>query len=189
MSKTNRSKEILLFRPNGYRVEPMLVENEGAFEVVSKSDENNPPYRVFKHGPAWTSDRKTYFLAMEGDPITVYVNEHDEIKYVPFREFLESFWGKEAVDRMSKTPQLQSIFNSKWAAQVTVVASDIEKIAQPALNRIKADLILWESNINQLSEAGRATDEPTRMELLIDWATKLILGAGIMYFLIKQGVI
>lgn len=180
-------KDVYIMRPADYRVLPLKVATETDYALITEAIDEVETL-VWKHGPGWNKpDGGTMFLALEGLPITTYINEAKEVVSATIEEFLRLLWG-DKYDRLQ--PELREPLDANnYAATVTVIPVEVEEGAKPMLDKVKAAEILKESNLRQLKEFGVSEPEIDKTDLWVNRLLFLLVGAFGMYFLVKQAIV
>ena len=187
-TRNERRKRAILFRPTGHRYEEIKITDESEYAAFGML--GGEEYRVWKHGPAWNGDKDVMFLAVDGSPVTAVMTEGEEERWVTIKRFLEDLWGEKIIAGMkAQAPEIFNLLEIKWGASMTVAPVIVDPEAKKALDALKANELLYESNIAQAAVVGKATEEVSKTRLLIEFAMHAIIGAGIMYFVVKQGII
>ena len=182
---SSKRKDIIVFRPRDLRIDEPSFTNESENVITGKLGENT--LRIFKHEPMWSGEKRTLILACEGSPLTASVKRVKGDRWVTIRTFLEELWTAEVVAKLP--PQLLEPLEEKWYSQITVVPADIEEAAVEPLSKVKADNILWESNVHQLNEVGKHTEEKNMQENITDFILKAATGGFIVLILVMRGVL
>lgn len=184
--KRGTGKKVLLFQPNGNRLQELKVTKETELAVIAENTDGSE-YRVYKHAPAWNCEKDVKFLAVEGEPVTAYIDATEESTWVTIKEFLEKIWTKDILDNLPETLKLP--LEAKWLSQITVVPTEINKDAYDTLGILRADLLLHDANVEMFNDAAAATEKENKVDNIVDFLIKAALGAFAMYFLVKQGII
>lgn len=181
----NKKAEIMVFRPRDLMIDEPNYERETELAVIGNHD--GETYQIYKHGALWKRDKGKLILGVEGEPLTASISTTDETRWVSIKQWLEEIWTVEVVAKLP--PQLLAPLEAKWYAQVTVVPTDIEEAAVKPLSKLKANLMLRDSNLQQAYELGKHTMEESKVQNLIEFAIHALLGGFAMYFAVKQGII
>lgn len=186
-SKRSTKKDVFIMRPTDYRVLPLKVEEETANALITELV-GETELIVWKHGPGWNRpDGGAMFLAVEGMPVTTYITQTKERVETSLVDFLRMILG-DKYDRL--VPAIKDpIETNNYAATVTIEPVPIEDAAREILDRVKAGEILKEASIRQLKDFGEAEPTKDAGEIWMNRILWLGLGAFIMYFGLKQGII
>lgn len=162
-------KKVYLLNPIDYRGIEYNVETEDDLAVTCKQTEDKT-LMVFKHEPGWKFKDDTKFFVMEGEPITAYMDQ-DTTKTASIQEFLKTAWGKDAYQALPDELKLALI---NWGCTVTVLPSLIEREAQNLLDRVKAAVLLRDTNLKQLKDFGESETEKKPLQDFISGPVSMI---------------
>lgn len=177
-------KRILEFIPNGLRYLEYPVTRETPISAIVKTS-NEETARLYKLGHAWTGEKDIMWTAVEGHIFSANIVDNEDREYRTLGELIEDVWPKGSVDRLPE--ELQHPLKSKWLATVTVEPVEIHTDAKPAVDKLKANELLYDSNIRQAGKAGQYEEEKTLKDELFSHIPWMGFAAFAMYFLINMG--
>ena len=184
--KKATGKEVYLFYPESLRFDEMTVEQEVEVGLTCHEHEG-VVYRYQKTGPGWSGIKKILFLAVSGVPLTAYIAAGEEVK-TSMADFLRFIWGDGPYNKLPLELR-EPIESTAYGATVTVEPVQLTEEQEKSLGSVTAYQILRQHIINIFKDFAAA--EPTKDAGEI-WMNRLLwlgLGAFIMYFGIKQGII
>jgi len=177
--KTGLKREVMLLRTNDNRYTTLPVTRETDEGLYCKKVDG-VEYRFYKTGPGWT-ERMVRFLGVEGTPLISYVKAAENVS-TTISKFLRFKWGDGPYDKLPAALR-------KPLEEGTGIIVNIDPIIPEkgfGLDRVMADAILAESDRANLEEFGKSTPKKEGLKQLTMDASKILLGAFAMYFLIKQ---
>jgi len=184
--KRGTRKEVYLFYPDSLNFDPLTVDQEVEIGLICHPHEG-VVYRYQKQGPGWNSDKRRLWLASPGVPLTSYLNAGKPVKS-SMKDFLIFAWGENEYNKLP--PHLsEPIESTAYGATVTVEPVQLTKEQEKTLSSVSAYQILRQHVINVFRDFAVA--EPTKDAGEV-WMNRLLwlgLGAFIMYFGLKQGII
>ena len=176
-----KGKEVYVLNPKDHRGFELKVNRET--DVGCKCDKyEGVEYQLFKLGPGWSFPNADRFFTHEGIPMTTYFIEEEEHS-VTVPEFLKFAWGgnEQGENLYSKLPtHLKEPLEGKWLATVTVKPIELDPTL--GLDRIKANAILREHNIEMMEDFARSEPKPEKLKKMMETILPLALGffAGIV---------
>jgi len=184
--KRGASKEVYLFYPDSLSFDELTVEQEVEIGLTCRPHEG-VTYRYQKQGPGWNGEKRRLWLAAPGVPLTAYLKE-EELVESSIRDFLCFVWGEKVYNKLPDDLR-DPIESTAYGATVTVEPVQLTEDQEKTLSSVSAYQILRQHVINVFRDFAVA--EPTKDASEI-WLNRLLwlgLGAFIMYFGLKQGII
>ena len=102
-------------------------------------------------------------------------------------DFLREIWGQKQLNSLPE--ELAGPLRDNWMVEVTVAPAEVDGEAQPFLDVITANELLFESNLVQAAAVGKATEEVSKIAQIMAFLMPFAIGAFFMYFIVKQGII
>ena len=180
-------QRILKFIPLGHRYIEYPVTREQERLVLSEQKEET--YRLYKLGSSWSGEKGDLFLGREGSPITSVVKTDPDggEQWMGLMDFLREIWGQKQLNSLPE--ELAGPLRDNWMVEVTVAPAEVDGEAQPFLDVITANELLFESNLVQAAAVGKATEEVSKIAQIMAFLMPFAIGAFFMYFIVKQGII
>jgi len=174
-------KTVMLLRPNDGRFVDLPIASETDEGLYCKKVDGLN-YRFYKTGPGWTGSNLVRFLGVEGTPLISYIKESEYVK-TSIEEFLRYAWTDKVYDKLTKN--LKRPLEDGTGLVVTV--NPIIPDKSFGLDRVMANSILKESDIQNLADFGKGTPKKETMKDLAMNIVQILLGAFAMYFAVNQG--
>lgn len=158
----SKKLETLLLSPEDHRGKTLIGEQETDVGVKCRPYQGIE-YRIFKHGPAWSFPGVDRFLAIEGTPITTYVNQDNETVKCSVPEFLKFAWGDPRFyDKLQ--PEHRAALEGKWAATVTVEPVAIDDNTKKDLDKLKVAALLREHIIGMFRDFAVSEEKKDKIK-------------------------
>ena len=184
--KRGIGKEVYLFYPDSLRFDELTVDQEVEAGLTCREHEG-VIYRYQKQGPGWSGNKRTLWLTTPGVPLTSYLAAGKKMK-TSIEDFLRFAWGDGPYNKLPDELR-EPIESTAYGATVTVEPVQLTPEQEKMLGSVSAYQILRQHVINVFRDF--AISEPTKDAGEI-WMNRLLwlgLGAFIMYFGLKQGII
>jgi len=184
LDRVTQNVEIDILRPTDYKGITVKATRETDIAIETKAyDKEN--YMIWKHGPGWSFPKKTKYLAIEGEPLTTYLNADLKIVSTPVPDFLKLAWGKDGESLYNKMPPelREPLEDVKWAASVTVSPVVVESDqTERVLTLLTAQEMLKESSIEIANDVSKSTIKEKGWSPIIRQLYLVGFGAFLMYF-------
>ena len=184
-SPVKQKKEVMLLRED-YRFMTLEVERETDYVAYCKKKEGIA-YRIFKLGPGWT-EKIVRFLTVEGIPIVHYVKASKEKAEATLEEYLKIIWTDTAYNNLPRA--LKEKLQEGGVGVTVEIQPLIPNLEmQKALDSLKAEGMLYDADIDNLSEFGLAKGVKKWTDKMIDKLPWILAGIGLTYILQGIGLI
>lgn len=183
--RSQRGKqEVLLLNPTDQRGIPLEIATETDLGLISKITDGQE-HRTWKHGPGWSFPKKTYFFAIEGRPVTSYINHQDKMRSTSLKKFIIWAWGENGEALFNKLPPNMKgpLEGNNMSATVTVVPAKLERGAEHILSKVRASQILKDTSIDMLNDLGKSVEKKDAVKDIMTTLFNICLGAFGLYFL------
>lgn len=177
-------KEVMLLRQDK-RFTTLTVEKE-TDEIVYCKKKDGIMYRFFKLGPGWT-EKIVRFLAVEGTPLITYLAEPTQQAKATLEEYLRLAWGDDAFNGLPSA--LRDVLDRKVGIIVTVKPIMPDENMKGKFNELKADGMLYDSDLENLSTFGIAKERRSHVQNIMDKLPWIMAGIGLQYILNDLGIL
>lgn len=181
--KTRKRRNFYL-QPGGGEGVTLKITEEADIGFTTEQIEKLP-YQYIKLNKGWDfPDEKIYFSVRGDIPITSYITE-DEENWVPITDFLQWAWGEhyEAMPDTLKSRLLD------LGVTVTVKPVDMSPEQERKLTPYLVFQVMREHFKNVLSSWARSDPKVDFKDRLLGQVLNWVAAAGVMYFLLKQGIV
>ena len=185
LGKVTQNVEIDILRPTDHKGITVKATRETDIAIETKAYDKEK-YMIWKHGPGWSFPKKTKYLAIEGEPLTTYLNADLEYVATTVPEFLKLAWGKDGESLYNKMPdELRNpLEDVKWAASVTVSPAAVESDqTERVLTLLTAQEMLKESSIEIANDVAKTSIKEKGWSPILRQLYLIGFGAFLMYFI------
>lgn len=180
------TKKVLLLRPRDHRGKTLSIIQETDLALTCKAIKNVTHWFI-KYGASWVFNEGgrmiTRFFGVEGTAYTTIASIPNSID-VSVAEFLEALWGS---NFYTAIPDRQKKMVEEDRVGITIRFKKLDAEAEnlPTLTASDINDENEQNVLNKLTKPMKGSTSKTIMESI----TMLIVGAGLMYFIVKQGYI
>lgn len=179
-TKSKRIERIVqLFNYDNRTGLELEVERETASALKCKKDSDGVDWTFFKWGPSWQLNDKLLYLATEGYPLVVNVENGEEVE-VTVPEYVEGVLGAE----WENVPEsVKNMLHSSKSGVTIKLPEPVEDNELPT-----ADTILDEVENEIIAKFGNiGVEKKSALQSAMNNIIFLLLGAGLMYIMVNQG--
>lgn len=184
MKPLQQKKEVMLLRDD-YRFTTLIVDKETDYVNYCKK-KDGVTYRIFKLGPGWT-EKIVRFLAVDGMPIVHNVKASANQAVFTVEDFLRNVWGDDFERLPDKLKQLITTSSIGVTVEIEPIMPDDN--LKRVLDRIKADGMLYDADIDNLAKLGESVEKRTVTQAVMDKLPWIFAGFGLNYILMSLGVL
>ena len=184
--RLNRDKkEVMSINPIDHGFIDEIVEKDTPGILFCKKHDGYTPL-VFKAGPGFKG-KIIRWLSVEGLPLVHSVKASKEKAQVSVTQYVKAVWGEKAFDGLPDILKQQL----KRRVDVTVTVEPIipDENTRFVLDKLKADGMLYDANLEKLNNFGKGQKKKKFADEIFDKFPWVMAGFGFNYILIALGVL